>query len=96
MESKMEFNIQKIAEEAIAEEAIGITKSEIDAQKLTMEEVSACVILSEILKSVEYNKLQYKGQILHRYDKQTLTNLDNFKDADYLMEILEKMKKRRV
>lgn len=72
------------------------TKSEIDAQKLTMEEVSACVILSEILKSVEYNKLQYKGQILHRYDKQTLTNLDNFKDADYLIEILEKMKKRRV
>lgn len=68
------------------------TKSEIDTRKLTIKEVSACAILSEILNSVEYNKLQYKGQILHRYDKPTVTNLDNFKNADYLVDTVRKIK----
>lgn len=68
------------------------TKREISSRKLTLNEVSACAILSEILNSTEFSKLQYKGQILHRYDKPTLANLDNFKDFDYLVETLRKIK----
>lgn len=68
------------------------TKKEIEAKTLTLGEVSACAMLTEILNSVEFNKLQHKGQILHRYDKPTLTNLDNFKDFDYLIETLRKIK----
>lgn len=68
------------------------TKREIQARKLTLGEVSACAMLSEILNSVEFNKLHNKGQILHRYDKPTTTNLDNFKDFDYLVETLRKIK----
>lgn len=68
------------------------TKGEIEAKQLTLEEVAACAMISEILNSVEFDKLQHKGQILHRYDKATVTNLDNFKDFDYLVEKLRKIK----
>lgn len=69
------------------------TKKEINEKKLTLGEVAACSMLTEILNSVEYSKLQHKGQILHRYDKPTVTNLDNFKDFDYLVETLSKIKR---
>ena len=68
------------------------TKKEIKEKSLTIEEVATCAIFSEILNSVEYNKLQHKGQILHRYDKPTVTNLDNFKNFDYLVEKLKQIK----
>lgn len=68
------------------------TKKEIKERRLTLDEVSACAMLSEILNSTEFDKLQYKGQILHRYDKPTTTNLDNFKDFDYLVKTLRKIK----
>lgn len=68
------------------------TKKEIQDKQLTAEEIATCVMFSEILNSEEFNKLQYKGQILHRYDKPTLTNLDNFKDFNYLIETLRKIK----
>lgn len=69
------------------------TKKEISEKQLTLEEVSVCAIFTEILNSEEYNRLQYKGQILHRYDKPTTTNLDNFKNFDYLAETLGKIKR---
>lgn len=69
------------------------TKKEMKERKLTLGEISACAILSEILNSVEYSKLQQKGQILHRYEKPTTTNLDNFKNFDYLVDILGKIKR---
>ncbi len=68
------------------------TKRDIELKKLTVDEISACAMFSEILNSIEFNKLQYKGQILHRYDKPTFTNLDNFKNFDYLVETLKKLK----
>lgn len=68
------------------------TKREINERNLTLGEVASCAILSEILNSVEFNKLQHKGQILHRYDKPTVTNLDNLKNFDYLVETLRKIK----
>ena len=68
------------------------TKNVIRDKKLNLEDVAACAILSEILNSEEFSKLQYKGQILHKYDKPTLTNLDNFKNVDYLVEKITKIK----
>lgn len=69
------------------------TKKEISEKKVTLGEMSACAMLTEILNSIEYNKLVQKGQILHKYDVPTTTNLDEFKNFDYLIETLEKIKK---
>lgn len=71
----------------------GRAKKEMNEKKLTLGEISACAMLSEILNSVEYSKLQQKGQILHRYDTPTTTNLDNFKNFDYLVDVLGKIKR---
>lgn len=68
------------------------TKGEIAEKQLTLEEVATCALLSEILGSTEFSKLQNKGQILHRYDKPTITNLDNFKNFNYLVETLKNIK----
>lgn len=69
------------------------TKKEIQEQELTEGEIISCAILSEILNSIEFSKLSEKGQVLHRYDKKTLTNLDNFKDFNYLIRKVEEIKK---
>lgn len=68
------------------------TKKEIEDRKITLEEVSACAILSQILNSEEFAKLEFKGQVLHKHDKPVLTNLDNFKDFNYLVETIRKIK----
>ena len=67
------------------------TKREINEKK-KLGETTACAIFVEILNSTEFNKLSQKGQILHRYDKPTLTNLDNFRDFDYLVKTIESIK----
>lgn len=69
------------------------TKKEIRESKLTLEEVSACAMLSEILRSNEFSKLKYKGQVLHRYDKPTIPQLDSFRDFNYLVQRLAQIKK---
>ncbi|MGN1310438.1 MAG: CYTH domain-containing protein [Clostridia bacterium] len=69
------------------------TKKEITEQKLTLEELSACALFTQILRSTQFDKLQYKGQILHRYDKPTIPQLDNFKDFDYLVDRIKSIKK---
>lgn len=68
------------------------TKREVEIRKLDLGEISACAMLSEILNSTEYSKLQNKGQILHRYDKPTRANLDDFEDFDYLVETVRQIK----
>lgn len=68
-------------------------KEEIKSQHLTEGEVATAVWLSTILGSNEFSKLQYKGQIRHRYDKPLETNLDNFKDIDYLVKTLSEIKR---
>lgn len=68
------------------------TKKEIEDRKITLEEVSSCAILSQILNSEEFAKLEFKGQVLHKHDKPVLTNLDNFKDFNYLAETISKIK----
>lgn len=69
------------------------TKKEITEQKLTLEELSACALFTQILRSTQFDKLKYKGQILHRYDKPTIPQLDNFKDFDYLVNRIKAIKK---
>lgn len=69
------------------------TKREIQKSHLTLEEISTCALLSAILNSNEFSKLRYKGQVLHRYDKPTIPQLDNFKDFKYLVDRLSKIKK---
>lgn len=69
------------------------TKREIKESNFTLEEVSTCALLSAILNSNEFSKLKYKGQVLHRYDRPTIPNLDKFKDFKYLVDRLSKIKK---
>lgn len=68
------------------------TKNEIKNRKITLGEVSACAILSQILNSEEFAKLEFKGQVLHKHNKPVLTNLDDFKDFNYLAETIRKIK----
>lgn len=68
-------------------------KEEIKSQHLTEGEVATAVCLSTILSSKEISKLQHKGQMRHRHDKQLETNLDNFKDIGYLVETLSEIKR---
>ena len=69
-------------------------RKEIKEQRgvLSIQEVSACAILSRILGSVQYEKLREKGQILHDYSLPTTTNLDNFRDMDYLVDTVKRIK----
>lgn len=60
---------------------------------LTLDEVTTCVLFSQVLNTTEFDKLKQKGQILHRYDKETLTNLDNFKDLGYMLNSIRAIKK---
>lgn len=68
-------------------------KREIKESHLTLEEASTCALFSAILNSNEFSKLKYKGQVLHRYDKPTIPQLDNFKDFEYLIDVYSKIKK---
>lgn len=70
---------------------------EIRTQKnnMSLNEITLCVILSEVLKSKEFEQLKYKGQILHDYRLETLTNLDNFKDVSYLISQISKVKRTK-
>lgn len=68
------------------------TKKEITKQKLNMDELAACSLFSQILNSTQFDKLKHKGQILHRYDKPTIPQLDSFKDFDYLVDRIARIK----
>lgn len=67
------------------------TKKEIEG-KLTTEEVTICAMLSQILQSSQFDKLRYKGQILHKYDQPTIMQLDVFKEFEYLVDRVSKIK----
>lgn len=69
------------------------TKKEVEEKKLTIGEISICAMFSEILKSEEFSKLRRKGQIVHLYDQETLPNLDNFKEFDYLVQKMAEIKR---
>lgn len=69
------------------------TKKEIAEKQLTVKELATCTILSAGLNSIEFSKLNRKGQILHKYDREVETNLDNFKNFNYLVEKLADIKR---
>lgn len=70
------------------------TKKEIQEQKpnLSSNELALCALLSQALNSTQFQKLRYKGQILHRYDKETLPEIDKFKDFNYLVNAVSRVK----
>lgn len=68
-------------------------KKEMQERELTVDEVTTCVLFSQVLNTTEFDKLKQKGQILHRYDQETLTNLDNFKDAKHMLNSIGAIKR---
>jgi len=71
---------------------------------LSMEEVALCVMLSEIIKSEEFEQLKLKGQMIHNFRgiikdgklefPKNLT-LDNFKDPQYLIDKISEVRRTK-
>lgn len=64
-------------------------------QNMTLEEITICAILSDIISTNEFEQLKHKGQIIHDYRIQMPENLDlsNFKDPKYLIDKISAVKR---
>lgn len=64
-------------------------------QNMSLEEITLCAMLSDIIGTREFNQLKYKGQILHDYRVPMPPNLDleNFKDPSYLISKISAVKR---
>ncbi|MDO5557906.1 MAG: CYTH domain-containing protein [Clostridia bacterium] len=72
-------------------------RKEISEQQsnMSLKEITACYVISSILKSTEFKQLKYKGQIFHNYLKKTETNLDNLENPEYLIKQISKVKREK-
>lgn len=63
-------------------------------QNMTLEEITICAMLSDIIGTSEFEQLKHKGQIIHDYRIEMPDNLDlnNFKDPQYLMRKISEVK----
>lgn len=64
-------------------------------QNMSLEDITLCAMLSDIIGTREFNQLKYKGQILHDYRIPMPDNLDleNFRDASYLISKISAVKR---
>ncbi len=64
---------------------------------MSLDEVTICAMLSDILNTVEFEQLKYKGQMLHNYKTEVPDNLnlDNFKDPNYLINKISEVKRTK-
>lgn len=62
---------------------------------MTIEEITICTILSDIIKSVEFKQLEYKGQMIHNFSRRVSDDLrlTNFEDAEYLINKISEVKR---
>lgn len=66
-------------------------------QNMTLDEIAICTILSDIIRTNEFQQLKYKGQIIHDYRRNLPSNLDlsNFKNPEYLISKVSAMKRAK-
>jgi len=64
-------------------------------QNMSLEELTICAMLSDIIGTNEFEQLKHKGQIIHDYRVDLPPNLDltNFKDPQYLMRKISAIKR---
>ena len=64
---------------------------------MSLEETTVCAMLSYMIRSKEFEQLSYKGQVLHDYRVKIPENLslENFKDPEYLIERISKVKRTK-
>jgi len=64
---------------------------------MSLEEVTICTMLSYVLRSIEFEQLQYKGQMIHDYRIKIPENLslDNFKNPEYLIDRISEVKRTK-
>jgi len=62
---------------------------------MTLDEITICAMLSDIINAKEFEQLKYKGQMIHDYRKDIPENLslDNFKDPEYLINKISEVKR---
>lgn len=64
---------------------------------MSLEEIVVCTMLSDILKSKEFEQLKFKGQMIHNYTKTIPDNLslDNFKNPEYLINKISEVRRTK-
>lgn len=66
-------------------------------QNMTLDEITICAMLSDIIRTNEFEQLKYKGQIIHDYRVKLPSNLEltNFKYPKYLIRKISAMKRTK-
>lgn len=66
-------------------------------ENMSLDEIAICAMLSDIIKSKEFEQLAYKGQMIHDYRIHIPENLnlDNFKNPQYLIEKISEIKRTK-
>ncbi len=64
---------------------------------MSLDEVTVCAMFSDILNTVEFEQLKYKGQMIHNYKipMPEKLNLDNFKDPNYLINRISEVRRTK-
>ena len=78
------FNIQKNEQSKYSRATENLHEKR---QGMTLDEITICAMLSDIMRTKEFEQLKYKGQILHDYRVPMPQNLEleNFKNPQYLV-----------
>lgn len=66
-------------------------------QTMNLDEITICTMLSDIMRTKEFDQLKYKGQILHDY-RVPMTEklqLDNFEDPQYFVNKIASVKTKK-
>jgi len=64
---------------------------------MSLDEITICTMLSQIISSTEFEQLKYKGQMIHDYRKTIPDNLNlnNLKNPEYLISKISEMKRKK-
>lgn len=88
----LKFDVQK---NTLSKYARAIKEMVEQKQNLTLDEITICAMLSDIISTNEFEQLKHKGQIIHDYRIEMPSNLDlsNFKDPKYLISKISAIKR---
>lgn len=86
------FDVQK---NTLSKYSRSIKEMSEQKQNMSLEELTICAILSDVIGTNEFEQLKHKGQIIHDYRVDMPDNLDltNFKDPQYLMRKISAVKR---
>lgn len=87
----------KVKENKISKYSRALNEMEQQKKENNINDIVICAILSDVLKTNEFNQLKFKGQMIHDYRKPIADNLslDNFKNLNYMLDRISKVKETK-